>query len=423
MLLSALLTLGVFTSSTAAADLFPIGSVGYDVSFPQCNQPLPALPIGFGIIGATGGKAFTENPCLITQYAWASTSGRQPALYMNLKSPIGSNADEAATGPAGTCVPNDELCRSYNFGYKTAQHAVAYAKAQSTAPSSWWLDIETMSSWSDNTTANARVITGAIDFLKTQGVATGIYSNPSQWQIIAGVYAPGLPVWTTTAPSVIEAPPFCARGFAGGQVALVQYLIGNFDANYVCRAEDRIFTPGKPVGPVGSTATITADGDCLNVRAVPSATGARTTCLTSGTVVTLIDGSVAADGYQWQLISSNGTTGWVASMYLRAGGTISTTPTPTPVPTATPAPAPPPGTFANAPVFGTGRQALVVFNGGTVDQLEAAAIAGGATGVWAQDASGTYQLFVVRGPVFVNATFRAAFPVGIRSATALTLTR
>ena len=244
LVLALLLAVLAFRSPAAAADIFPVGTTGYDVSFPQCNGPLPAMPYAFAIVGATGGRSFTTNACLSAQYTWASANGRQPSLYMNLKSPVGSNAEEANTGPAGVCQPTDELCKGYNFGYKTAAHALAYAKAQSAPAASWWLDVETTNSWLTDTNANARVIQGAIDHLRSQGATIGIYSNPAQWQTIAGSFAPGLPVWTTTAAGAIEAPTLCSRPFGGGQVVLVQYLQGGFDANYACRAED-------PVGPKG----------------------------------------------------------------------------------------------------------------------------------------------------------------------------
>jgi hypothetical protein len=311
---------------------------------------------------------------------------------MNLKSPVGSNAEEANTGPAGVCQPTDELCKGYNFGYKTAAHALAYAKAQSAPAASWWLDVETTNSWLTDTNANARVIQGAIDHLRSQGATIGIYSNPAQWQTIAGSFAPGLPVWTTTAAGAIEAPTLCSRPFGGGQVVLVQYLQGGFDANYACRAEDRVATPlpSSPFGPTGSSATIAAEGDCLNLRATPSITGVLRTCLATGTGVTLMSGSVVADGLRWQEVSAGAQVGWVAAAYLKAGAAVVSPPT---------------GVFVGTPVKTTSACRL------------------GATGVWAQDASGAYQLFVVKGPVFVNAPFRAAFPAGLRANTALTLTK
>ena len=423
VLLVSLLTLSVASSGTAhAADLFPAGSTGYDISFPQCSGPLPAKPYAFGIVGATGGRAFTTNPCFATQYAWAAQGAAPPGVYVNLKSPIGSNADEALTGPAGTCVPTNQTCLGYNFGYKTAQHAVTFVRAQNVTPSSWWLDIETMSSWSTDTKMNAVVIGAATDYLRTQGMTVGIYSNPGQWIEIAGTYSPGLPMWIAMAPNAATAPVWCSKPFAGGEIHLVQYIVGGFDNNYVCRAQDRIPpppVPATPVGPVGSAATIAADGDCLNVRAQAGLTATSNGCLASGTRVTLLEGALIADGMAWQRVSAGAVSGWAAAQFLRAG---EPTPTSTPVPTPTPTPTPT-GTFAGTPVFSATGQALAVFHGGTVDQLESASMAIGATGIWAQESNGTYQLLIVRGPVFANAPFRSAFPTGFLGATGLTLRR
>ena len=412
--------LAVFALSTPApaAELFPAGTTGYDVSFPQCNAPLPALPYSFAIVGATGGRAFTQNPCVATQFAWAARSGQTPSLYMNLKSQIGMNADEASTGPSGNCREDEHTCRAYNFGYKTAQHAVAYARAQNLTPATWWLDIETTSSWSADTKMNAVLIGASIDYLKSQGVTIGIYSAPDQWIEIAGTYSPGLPMWIAMAPNAAAAPSFCARPFAGGEIHLVQYIVNGFDNNYACRAVDRIPTPpvpATPVGPAGSFATIASEGDCLNIRAQAGLTGTTIGCLAHNSSVTLLDGAVIADGLRWQKVLAGTLTGWVAAQYLQAGG-APVTPTPAPTPR-------PSGTFASTPAFGPSGQSLAVYIGGTPDQLEAAASAIGATGIWAQEASGTYRLLIVRGPAFANAPFRTAFPQGFAGATALTLTR
>ena len=82
---------------------------------------------------------------------------------------------------------------------------------------------------------------------------------------------------------------------------------------------------------------------------------------------------------------------------------------------------PAPSTFASPPVYSASGQAAAVFNGGTVDQLEIAARNVNASGVWAQEANGGFQLFVVDGPAFVNATFRARFASGFNSLVAVTL--
>ncbi|MGE3856578.1 MAG: CAP domain-containing protein [Dehalococcoidia bacterium] len=79
--------------------------------------------------------------------------------------------------------------------------------------------------------------------------------------------------------------------------------------------------------------------------------------------------------------------------------------------------------FASTPVFDARGTAFAVFGGGTIGQLEAAAQQAGATGVWAQDGAGAYQLLVVQGPAFLTAPFTSAFPGGFTSATAVTLVR
>lgn len=79
--------------------------------------------------------------------------------------------------------------------------------------------------------------------------------------------------------------------------------------------------------------------------------------------------------------------------------------------------------FAAPPTFSAAGQALTMFMGGSVAQLEAAATTARAAGVWAQDTVGAYYLDVIGGPAFVNAAFRARFAAGFAGPTAVTLTR
>jgi hypothetical protein len=81
------------------------------------------------------------------------------------------------------------------------------------------------------------------------------------------------------------------------------------------------------------------------------------------------------------------------------------------------------GRFVATPAFGSGSQALAVFGGGAVDQLEAAARTAGGTGVWAQDQTGGFVLLVVGGPSFINDAFRTKFSAGLAPNTAVTLTK
>ena len=65
--------------------------------------------------------------------------------------------------------------------------------------------------------------------------------------------------------------------------------------------------------------------------------------------------------------------------------------------------------FASPPVFSKLGVAYVVFLGGSVEELEAANAASGASGAWAQDASGRFSQITIGGPSFVNDRFRATF--------------
>ena len=78
--------------------------------------------------------------------------------------------------------------------------------------------------------------------------------------------------------------------------------------------------------------------------------------------------------------------------------------------------------FTTRPIFSTNGLAIVVFTGGSVDQLEAAAQTAGASGVWIQDPSGAYQLLVVGGPSFLKDTLKSKMPGGV-SILAVTLIR
>lgn len=261
--------MAVHASRATALSPYPPGSTGYDISFPQCGGPFPAQPYAFGLVGVTGGRAFTTNPCLRAQYNWAAASGRPPSLYINTKYPSGTTIGERDTGPAGTCASTDTRCQAYNYGYKTAQHAVAYAKTQGvTDVATWWLDVETENTWSADKAMNAVVLGAAIDYLRTQTASIGIYSTPYQWSIIAGTYAPGLPVWVAGGKDAAHAQELCTTGlFGGGEVQLVQYVATPFSKNLVCGAAP------VPTGTASATATPTA-----------TATAETTQALTGGTV-------------------------------------------------------------------------------------------------------------------------------------------
>jgi hypothetical protein len=236
----------------AAFGIYPAGTSGMDISYPACNDDLPASPTSFAIIGVSGGRAFYQNPCLIKEFAWAQTASVAPSFFINLNAPGGSVAFKGNTGPRGNCAQTDTLCIAYNFGYNDARLAYADAQSQETAATMWWLDVEEENTWSDDKNANAQVVQGAIDFLRSQNRTIGVYSTGKQWGELLGAYSPGLPNWIGGAPDSDTAPSYCdpSQAFGGGTVWLVQYPSGNYDADYACGA-----APVSPSTPTAFQAT------------------------------------------------------------------------------------------------------------------------------------------------------------------------
>jgi hypothetical protein len=205
-------------------------SIGYDISWPQCPQDQkPSGSVNWVILGVTGGKPTTLNPCLPQQAAWAKTAGTLPQLDMNV-----------AGVPAGydspLCAASDTPCQAYQFGANSAASSLRYAAESGVTASNWWLDVETGNYWTSDHFLNERVIAGAIETLQSTGHNVGIYSTPLQWSIIAGGFAPKLNVWTAGAEDVYDAAARCnpKYSFGGGLVALVQYVSEEFDMSYVC---------------------------------------------------------------------------------------------------------------------------------------------------------------------------------------------
>lgn len=226
----------------AASSPYKPGSVGYDVSYPNCSQSINPLAsngstYSIAIVGVTGGRAFTSNGCLSSEFTTAEKATSAPSLYMNLNAPVGSTASEANKGPK-KCARNDKVCMSYNYGYQAALNAVSTATNAHASSSTWWLDIETGNSWSSNQTANYAVIQGAVAALNDKGVSdVGVYSTKSMWNKITGSSgaASPLPVWSAPgATSLSDAANYCSASFTSGPVWLVQYSGGSYDEDFAC---------------------------------------------------------------------------------------------------------------------------------------------------------------------------------------------
>jgi len=97
---------------------------------------------------------------------------------------------------------------------------------------------------------------------------------------------------------------------------------------------ETVNAPGAP-WPLekGAKVVVGGTGTCLNVRVAPGIKEAAVDCIADGTVITLEDGPVEADGYQWWRPQDR--SGWVAGDWLRYADE-SATPSPA---AATPTPA------------------------------------------------------------------------------------
>ena len=79
---------------------------------------------------------------------------------------------------------------------------------------------------------------------------------------------------------------------------------------------------------IGST--ISVDSDTLNMRSSPGLSTSITRVLTMNTSGIVLQGPNRVDNFDWyQIRLGDGTTGWVAAQYMRAGGSSSGSVTPT----------------------------------------------------------------------------------------------
>jgi hypothetical protein len=226
-----------------AGTFYNTGTLGYDVSYPQCNSRMPR-GADFAVVGVTNGLPWSANPCLKTQFAWAESLSGPAAYYTNTANPGPISPYWNRPGPRTCADPKsktDTGC-SYNYGWNAAEQAYNVAVAATSAGDAqshfWWLDVETMNSWNGSTAANTATVYGYHDYLKSRGVpGIGVYSTGYQWGVITGgAKLAGAPSWVATGASAKSASKYCKAGFTGEAVWLVQYPSKGYDANYVCAA-------------------------------------------------------------------------------------------------------------------------------------------------------------------------------------------
>jgi hypothetical protein len=238
-------TLAAPAQAASATD----ASVGYDVSYLDCDTPLPST-FGFALVNVNHGRPFTGNPCFASEVSWAS--GVPLSFYMNTANPgphmslywpgHGTNVPQACDGSASaTCA--------YDFGWYAAVdgfgRAVDVVGLTIATSSEWWLDVETANSWSDDQQANVLTLVGFADALRSEGISRiGIYATKSHWFEITGARGPESPInapfssmpnWIPRLGPADAATSNCdpAQSLTGGRVALVQYEFF-LDKNVAC---------------------------------------------------------------------------------------------------------------------------------------------------------------------------------------------
>ncbi len=263
------------TQARAARDATGDVQVARDISFPQCGAPMPSARSGsIGVLGTNGGAAFTTNPCLVEELAWAKHLPAPPAFYANTGNPGPSISKHWPIGQTSPKVcsaadPNSVSC-SFDYGWNAGwqsfraatdaaqrlHHVDRSSARRRVANVEWWLDVETMNSWLSLDGPPTRAaqqrdtaaLVGHYDALLFAGVTRiGIYSTPYQWSLITGGTRAGnaqfgrVAQWLAGYESKAAATAGCAdKGFMPGSVRMTQYLASDgFDADVVCVGSDR----------------------------------------------------------------------------------------------------------------------------------------------------------------------------------------
>jgi hypothetical protein len=269
--LAAVLTAVTGPAALAAQPTASTTATGHDVSYPQCGRQLPERG-DIAVVGVNAGTGTTSNPCLAAQLAWgdapaADGTPRRADVYVNTANPghLGDwwpGADLTRTGqpvanPAGVCAGAEDAACGYVYGYSIALEDLWRRGVPAPGERTWWLDVETMNSWSWNRVANLAVLEGMAAAIRTAGGEVGVYSTSRQWHLIVGSAAPssalaGAPVWLAGATSKAGALANCAAApvTPGGRVRMVQWVEDAQDHDIACG-----------VGVAGTRPSI--DGDAL----------------------------------------------------------------------------------------------------------------------------------------------------------------
>jgi hypothetical protein len=216
----------------SAATLYEPGSMGVDVSSPNCGAQIPASAT-FGIVGVTGGTDYSiTNPCLAAQAAYFP---KTLSLYAN----SGWNDHSTKLDPSSpkACAAGDADCLAYNYGYNAGLAAHDAATAAGVSSNVWWLDVESDNSWNDDVIQNRNSLQGEHDALTARGATiVGVYSTTSGWQTITGGWQNGWPNWIgADGAANAQGRQACSgHQFNGGPTLVVQSDAHQIDRDIAC---------------------------------------------------------------------------------------------------------------------------------------------------------------------------------------------
>jgi hypothetical protein len=216
----------------ASALSYPKGSVGQDISWPNCSN-LKFSPASFGIVGVNGGLSFHPNNCIGAE---ASLYRQNLSLYVNTGFP-GYPRDQLYKSWPFNCSSNDTNCLAYNYGFNAGRYATDYALEHGVVSNNWWLDVETVNSWSANININNMSLLGETNAIAESVNPTilGYYTNPPEWKILTNDIQNYLPNWVASNSNYKNIAVKQCTGFSfnSGKTLLTQY-IGKLDLDITC---------------------------------------------------------------------------------------------------------------------------------------------------------------------------------------------
>lgn len=259
----------------------PIGSHGYDVSWPQCSGlTAGTVPPGrppYVLLGLTHGDGLEVNPCLDAQLAWARQNGVRVGAYLVVSYPNAALRTAIADRFTSACNGSSR-CLLRKAGSAQAQVAVSLLHGDGLTVPRLWLDVEVGNSvpWSPRVTRNIAVLRGAVEGLRAADESVGVYTTPAMWTQITRGWRLAVPNWLPSGDGrPHHAARLCRATATGGVTWLVQYT-KTLDSDLTCPVLAAI--PGKP-GPLWAYRSLTlgAGSSGAAVRAVQQRVAAPVT--------------------------------------------------------------------------------------------------------------------------------------------------